>query len=715
MNDESETSEPKKRTHLSVSPTNHAFSPYSDNSDYSDENNDTGTGNRNRKPMQFFDIDVEEEENVDHETTVHDQLPSVEEITNTAHFAASSKRKTRNQKLWYIFWGVLIVGVFLLGNMRVKKRKEYQAAVILGSTTLRVSHADAFFDSKSPQSMALRWMLHEDPLQLPLPVTRRDPFVQRYVIAVLVFALTTPNTKTSLVSSRKNMYNTRKVFGLLSGDHECDWNSKWNQVIDNDDDVDRIHDSEGTQEGVTMGIICGFGDETNKSSSAGGVSDYSETVTGIFFRKSGLHGELPPELEILDHLTRVDLANNQITGTIPPMPRLKDLSLADNQLSGYLPDHFSEMTYLQSLSLSENSLEGSLPHKFAALTDLEILALNGNQLTGGLEELYSLKKLEELYLAHNKFDHELTHSSFEELSSLKVIDVKDNRLSGPLPNSLWKLTHLEVMDFHKNAIDGHINNVIVEDHPLKYLDVSNNLLGGGLPTSINNLSQLTHLDLSYNRLDSRIPKDHLVNMTKIRTLLLTEDDDMGAGPLPDWLRGMTDLQHLSFRLATRTGTIPTWFGELTRLELLDLDWNRISGTIPTELGLLTSLKYLMLNRNLLTGTVPTQISYLPHLKLLMLDTNDLDYAVLIGDDEVCDAKGTSAGRIDDLIADCGRLEDGLLMEQEVECPCCTSCCWDSAQWCNMKDWIAEVAEEEYRSSYGRYKYDLGDDDFIPVP
>merc|ERR1712070_625223 len=102
---------------------------------------------------------------------------------------------------------------------------------------------------------------------------------------------------------------------------------------------------------------------------------------------------------------------------------------------------------------------------------------------------------------------------------------------------------------------------------------------------------------------------------------------------------MTDLQHLSFRLATRTGTIPTWFGELTRLELLDLDWNRISGTIPTELGLLTSLKYLMLNRNLLTGTVPTQISYLPHLKLLMLDTNDLDYAVLIGDDEVCDAKG----------------------------------------------------------------------------
>jgi hypothetical protein len=273
------------------------------------------------------------------------------------------------------------------------------------------------------------------------------------------------------------------------------------------------------------------------------------------------------------------------------------------------------------------------------------------------------------------------------------------------------LTHLEVIDFHKNSLDGHINNVIVENHPLKYLDVSNNILGGGLPTSISNLNGLTHLDVSYNRLEARIPNDHLKRMTNMRTLLLTEEDGTGPQPIPDWIRGMTDLKQLSFRLTARTGTIPTWFGELTQLELLDLDWNHISGTIPTELGLLTNLKYLMLNRNWLTGTVPTVVSFLPNLKVLMLDTNGFDRDIRTGDEDVCGAQGV--GRIESLIADCGVVEDGVLLEQEVECPCCTNCCWDSAHNCNMKDWIIEL-ETEYRSTYDRCQYDFDDAYYVPA-
>ena len=689
---------PTKQNDIEISPT--ISSSYSDNVDDGEECDspffDHSNISGNSKNMQFFDIDVEGD-HVD-----HDQLPSVEEIKANAHFDAARRgtmrNERRNKKLQLLLFAIFISGAFVLGSRASRKRDQRQTAIAAVTKTVRISHPDVFLDSNSPQSRALDWMIYEDEMKLSLPVKKTDPFVQRYILAVLVFALTTENTKITTALSQNN---TRDSFDLLSDTHECEWNSEWDRV----DAFDKIGNV--VNERVMLGIICGFSNEIwNDDAISTG------SVTGIILPRSGLEGELPPELQILSSLTRLDLNNNLIKGKIPTMPYLNDLSLAYNQLTGNLPDHFSEMTRLRSLSLSGNAFEGNLPLQFITLTDLKILALNENQLSGGLEELYRLTNLEELYLANNSFEDQLSHGSFKELTDLRVIDVKNNRISGPLPNALWKLTNLEVIDFHQNAIDGHINDVIVEGHPLKYLDASNNLLGGGFPSTVSYLTSLTHLDVSYNRLDTRLSPTHLAGMTKMRTLLLTEEDGLGPQPIPEWLRGMTDLEQVSFRLATRTGTIPTWFGELTRLELLDLDWNHISGTIPTELGRLTNLKYLMLNRNLMTGTVPTAVSYLPHLKILMLDTNEFDRVVLTGDEDVCSLEQFD-GRIDHLIADCGRTDNGVPIGREVECPCCTECCWDGLERCNMKDWIIEL-EEEYRGRYDRYEYNFDRAYFIPA-
>jgi len=45
--------------------------------------------------------------------------------------------------------------------------------------------ADAFADPSSPQSKAIQWIMHKDPLKLGIT---DGGFVQRYVIATLVFA-----------------------------------------------------------------------------------------------------------------------------------------------------------------------------------------------------------------------------------------------------------------------------------------------------------------------------------------------------------------------------------------------------------------------------------------------------------------------------------------------------------------------------------------------
>mmetsp|Transcript_22502 Transcript_22502/g.47625 ORF Transcript_22502/g.47625 Transcript_22502/m.47625 type:complete len:390 (-) Transcript_22502:1074-2243(-) len=366
----------EKRTDISISPrTNRGSNPLSPS--YFDYDPESILGNQ--KNTVFFDIDVgEERERMDDNNIdtidaeyddrdrhrnhiVHDQLPSVEE----AKFYNTTSRRNQKQKTKQtlskrsISLGIVIVGVLSLSGVFLGRRHQHQKAVASVTETVRLSHPGAFRNSKSPQSRALRWMLHEDSLQLPLPATRTDPFVQRYVVAVLVFALT--NAKTKTLMSQENLRNT---YALLSGTHECEWNS-----------VDT--------EGVTTGIICG----------SNGMS-----VTDILFSRTGLDGELPPEMEVLNHLVKVDMNGNRIHGTLPVMPYLTNLDAAYNQLTGYLPSHFSEMTRLQILSLSENALQGSIPHKFAALADLKILALNGNQLTGGLEEIYPLSKLEELYL-----------------------------------------------------------------------------------------------------------------------------------------------------------------------------------------------------------------------------------------------------------------------------------------------------------------------------
>ena len=139
------------------------------------------------------------------------------------------------------------------------------------------------------------------------------------------------------------------------------------------------------------------------------------------------------------------------------------------------------------------------------------------------------------------------------------------QLSGPLPDALWTMKNLSTVDFHFNALGGHINE-IKGPHPLKYLDVSENFLGGGLPTTLNHCNQLTHLDVSSNRFEELLPDD-LSELTNLETLLLSDNNMFGPQPIPDWLVKLTNLKRLSLKLTARTGTIPNFLSKLTQLEL----------------------------------------------------------------------------------------------------------------------------------------------------
>mmetsp|Transcript_56817 Transcript_56817/g.138292 ORF Transcript_56817/g.138292 Transcript_56817/m.138292 type:complete len:780 (-) Transcript_56817:194-2533(-) len=697
----------------------------------------------------------------------HDQLPSVEAIHNAVRMNAAAVLKKQtfavrngggdgggsrsgtstrsygtqqqatrrcvpclgvNRKVVIAFIAVVVVvvGVWVVATTSYSTSNNRTIQYAISTVTsdevgVKISSPNAFEDISSPQSKALRWMLYDDVMKLPLPQNSYDPFVQRYVIAVMMFALVGDNDDISSNSKVRQMYQ------VLSGSHECTWNGEFRR----DDDDHSIGATE-------LGILCEDDGDSNIHHEGDALSSSSSmTVTGIAMPSSGLSGELPPELSLLSHLTQLVLDNNEIrfsstTTTnvaynnyqyaLPVISSLTYLSLAHNALVGTIPDdsYFEHMARLTTLSFSENSLQGFLPSSMATLTELKVLALDGNDLTGGISDIIDasnngITNLQELYLAYNSFEDTLSNDSFKKLSHLKVLDLKSNKISGPLPDAIWSLTNLEVLDVHHNAFDGHINDVVKPGHKLKYMDVSENLLDKGLPPSMRHLTELTHLDLSYNRFDQLLPGPNengdtsfiFKNMTKMSTLLLTDNDMFGPQGIPHWVSHMKDLKRLSFRLTSRIGPIPTFLGELTKLELLDLDWNQLGGTIPTQLGQLTRLKYLMLNRNKLTGEIPPEVSSgLNRLKVFTVDNNDFTGTL-----------DTCLGGMIHMVADCGDPDDGCpdcdSDTKEIACPCCTKCCFDNAMRCNMEDWGTAQAEHEFRGDYPKYGYNFDKVDYIP--
>ncbi len=98
-----------------------------------------------------------------------------------------------------------------------------------------------------------------------------------------------------------------------------------------------------------------------------------------------------------------DVSSNQLTGTIPELPRaLQEFGAANNSLSGELPDLPAG---LLSLKAGMNQLSGdvaSLP-----LAQLAQALLGSNQLTGSLTpELLAAPKLAALDLSDNKLTGE---------------------------------------------------------------------------------------------------------------------------------------------------------------------------------------------------------------------------------------------------------------------------------------------------------------------
>ncbi|MBN2432036.1 MAG: VCBS repeat-containing protein [Acidobacteria bacterium] len=252
------------------------------------------------------------------------------------------------------------------------------------------------------------------------------------------------------------------------------------------------------------------------------------------------------------------------------------------------------------------------------------LNLRDNNLTGTLPD--TLRHLVEL----KRLDLWINHLSgpippeLGQLTALTYLDLGDNQLSGPLPPELGNLAALELFWLNDNALTGPLPDTFANLMALRNVGLCGNELDGTLPAWLGDLVQLESLYLHMNCFDGPIPSQ-LGHLTQLKNLWLSENDLTGA--VPPELGNLNSLENLHLEYNQLADTIPPDLGQLGNLLVLHVANNQLTGPIPTQLGQLENLGLLGLGGNELTGPIPTQLGQLLNLYNLCLAGNDLSGSI----------------------------------------------------------------------------------------
>ena len=366
-------------------------------------------------------------------------------------------------------------------------------------------------------------------------------------------------------------------------------------------------------------------------------------------------------------VVRLDLYNNDLTGSIPPelgnLASLTNLELRRNNLTGPIPSQLGNLTSLTNLELGRNNLTGPIPSQLGNLTSLTSLELRQNELTGPIPP------------------------ELGNLASLTSLELWQNELTGPIPPELGNLVNLTYLVLFENNLTGPIPAELGNLTSLTSLRVSGNRLSGPIPLELGNLASLVEMSLQTNRLTGPIPPG-LGNLVNLTYLVLSGNNL--TGPIPPELGTLTSLTTLGLN-NDLTGPIPPELGNLTSLTTLVLANNDLTGPIPTELGNLASLTSLELQQNELTGPIPEGLVQIDGLGTFLFDTNA----------DLC-APGTTdfftwLKRIENVSGPYCNESDTEALEHLYQ----TS---DGPDWSNSSGWLETPALEEW---YGVTANSLG--------
>ncbi|KAM3333305.1 hypothetical protein ACQJBY_028413 [Aegilops geniculata] len=218
----------------------------------------------------------------------------------------------------------------------------------------------------------------------------------------------------------------------------------------------------------------------------------------------GIGGPLPDAMRNLKKLTTLILAGCSFTGGIQVLgnlPQLSFLALNSNNFTGGIPPSFGLLSNLFWLDLADNQLSGSIPISSGGSPGLDLLThtkhfhFNKNQLSGSLAGLFNSSMI----LEHILFDH--------------------NQLSGPIPPELGGIATLKIIRLDRNNFTGEVPANISKLDNLNLLNLANNQLNGTIP-DLSSLSKLNVVDLSNNSFDPSVAPNWFSTLQSLTSVLV---------------------------------------------------------------------------------------------------------------------------------------------------------------------------------------------------
>ncbi|TYJ20893.1 hypothetical protein E1A91_A08G027500v1 [Gossypium mustelinum] len=346
------------------------------------------------------------------------------------------------------------------------------------------------------------------------------------------------------------------------------------------------------------------------------------------------------EAEGWEGLQWLDLSHNFLT-TLEQSPgnNLGKLNLHSNLLQGpilstCLNPQIPILKELEEFIISENKLTGNVLSSICNVSSLTLLDLSENSLSGTIPD----------YLRINNFIGKIPNSFVN--NSLSRLLLNDNQLEGLVPSSLVYSTSLEILNLGNNKLTDRFPRWIASLPSLQVLILRFNRFYGSLPHSIasSNFSALRIIDLSANEFTGTLSTKLLRNLKAMKDkprewLNSSYTDIFGIVdvsciyeiPVNVTTKGLDmgltktldifvsmDLSNNQF-----SGEILEDVGRLISLQMLNFSHNNFTGPIPASFGNLVALESLDLSSNKFTGGIPSQMTNLTFLAVLNLSNNKL--------------------------------------------------------------------------------------------